>query len=106
MIVLRSQEVNGIKLSLSVDNSGGPFWLIASRGVKPHGEVSTRVYDARADAEQAFSALEFNFLLDELQQVIGDDEVFVRVLKLLKARHYQGVTGKSILAEARASVVN
>jgi hypothetical protein len=84
LVVFREKEINGLKLALAVEHSGSPFWLIATRGIKRNAEVFRRIYDERVEAERAYNYVAVRLAFDRLREVIGDDDVFVRLLKGLR----------------------
>ena len=81
--MLRSTEIDGTNITLQVEHAGYLWWLIANRGAGKDAEIWSRVFDNRHAAEEAYDVLGLRFAHDYLKKVIGDDERYTRLMRLL-----------------------
>ena len=83
MKMLRQAEIDGMNFTLQVERKGYPWWLVINRGVGETAEVWTKIFDNQFEAERVFDFLGMHFAHDYLKRIIGDEERYARVLKLL-----------------------
>jgi hypothetical protein len=83
MKMLQQAEIDGTNITLQVEHAGYPWWLVVNRGAGKNAEVWSRIFDNRPEAEKVYDFLATRFAHDYLKKVIGDDERYVRLLKLL-----------------------
>lgn len=83
MKMLRSTEVDGTNIMLQVERAGYPWWLVVNRGTGEKGEVWTKIFDNEWEAVNLYDFLSLHFAHDHLKKIIGDEERYERVLKLL-----------------------
>jgi hypothetical protein len=83
MKMLRSTEVDGTNIMLQVERAGYPWWLVVNRGTGEKGEVWTKIFDNEWEAVNLYDFLSLHFAHDHLKKIIGDEERYARVLKLL-----------------------
>ncbi len=81
--MLRQIEIDGMNLVLQVERKGHPWWLIVNRGAGENAEVWSKIFGNRFEAEKVFDFLGMRFAHDYLKKIIGDEERYVRLLKLL-----------------------
>jgi hypothetical protein len=83
MKMLRHAEIDGTSITLQVEHAGYPWWLIANRGTGENAEVWSRIFDNRPEAEKLYDFMAIHFAHDYLKRIIGDEERYLRMLKLL-----------------------
>ncbi len=84
MKMLRHTEIDGTNITLQVEHAGyPPWWLIVNRGAGENGEMWSRIFDNHPEAVKLFDFLALRFAHGHLKKVIGDEERFARLMRLL-----------------------
>lgn len=83
MKMLRHAEIDGTHLALQVERKGYPWWLVVNRGAGETAEVWTKIFDNEWEAVKVYDFLGLRFAHDYLKRIIGDEERYVRLLRLL-----------------------
>jgi hypothetical protein len=83
MQMLKNAEIDGTNITLQVEYAGYPWWLILSRGAGNDAEVWSRIFDNRSEAEKLYDFMAMHFAHAHLKRMIGDEERYARLLKLL-----------------------
>jgi hypothetical protein len=81
--MLRQIEIDGMNLILQVERKGWPWWLIVNRGAGETAECWSKIFDNEWEALEVYDFLGLRFAHDYLRKIIGDQERYVRVLRLL-----------------------
>jgi hypothetical protein len=83
MKMLRQAEIDGTNVTLQVEHKGFPWWLVVSRGAGKNAEVWSKIFGNQFEAEKVYDFIGMRFAHDHLKRIIGDEERYARLLKLL-----------------------